>query len=187
MRGRPVVSATPQLQTASDGKPTFFDWLFILTLCSALVAVAWVGHLAYQEGVKTEQTKRYGELWLEWLKKAGTERHHAAFEPQACARAEGRTWGACLSWLTSVDGPMASQTNAFTGQPLKIGLKCDMTDRGLVGALVLERLTHTPPGSAVPMVVEPLVEADSIKDAVPLRVTVCDKGAGPIKIGETEF
>ena len=187
MRGRPVVSATPQLQTASDGKPTFFDWLFILTLCSALVAVAWVGHLAYQEGVKTEQTKRYGELWLEWLKKAGTDRHHAAFEPQACARAEGRTWGACLSWLTSVDGPMASQTNAFTGQPLKIGLKCDMTDRGLVGALVLERLTPTPPGSAVPMVVEPLVEADSIKDAVPLRVTVCDKGAGPIKIGETEF
>jgi len=62
-----------------------------------------------------------------------------------------------------------------------------MVDRGLMGALVLERLTPTPPGSAVPVVVEPLLPTDSIKETLNLRVSVCDKGAYPIKIGETDF
>ena len=182
-----MVSATPESLPASDGKPTFFDWLFILTLGLAVLGVVWVGHLAYNEGVKTELTKRHGEVWLEWLKKASSHRAEADFEPQVCARAQGRTWGPCLAWLTSVEGPMAGQSNAFTGEPLKLALKCDMSDRGMVGLLVLERLTPTPPGSAVPVVVDPLTEADSIKDTMSVRVTVCDKGAGPIKIGETEF
>jgi hypothetical protein len=182
-----VVSATPDALPASDGKPTFFDWLFIFALCLSVLAVAWVGYLAYKEGVKTELTKRHGEAWLEWLQKANTQRIKSGDQPPACARADGLTWGQCLSWLKSSDGPMAGQTNAFTGEPLNIGLKCDSADRSLVGALVLERLTPTPPGSAVPLVVEPLVENDSIKVALSLRVTVCDKGAGPIKIGETEF
>ncbi|MEY2622594.1 MAG: hypothetical protein RIT26_2414 [Pseudomonadota bacterium] len=182
-----MVSATPESLPASDGKPTFWDVCFILLLCLAVVGVVWVGHLAYKEGVKTELTKRHGEAWLEWLNKANGVRGDAGFEPQACARAEGRTWGPCLAWLVSAEGPMAAHVNAFTGEPQKLGLKCDMDDRGLVGALVLERLKPTPPGSAVPVVVEALADTDPIKDVLSLRVTVCDKGAGPIKIGETEF
>ncbi len=169
------------------GRPTFSDTLFLVTLCLAVVAVAWVGQLAYKEGAKTETTKRHGEAWLEWLQKTGPNRAKVDFAVQACARSAGKTWGDCQAWLMSDEGPFQGQVNAFSGKPLNLGVKCDMVDRGLVGALVIERLTPTPPGSAVPVVVEPLNTSDSIAEPLTLRVSVCDKGAGPIKVGETEF
>lgn len=183
----PVVSTSSEATALHSGRPNFSDGVFLVFLVLAVLAVAWVGQLAYQEGVKTELTKRHGEAWLEWLQQTGPKRAQADFEVAACARAAGKTWAECQTWLTSEAGPFHDQINAFSGKPLTFGAKCDMVDRGLVGALVIERLTPTPAGSAVPVVIEPLNANDSIADAVNLRVSVCDKGAGPIKVGETEF
>lgn len=170
-----------------SGKPTFADGVFLVLLFLTVLAVAWVGLLAYKEGVKTEITKRHGEAWLEWLQKSASNRAQLDYPIGACARIKGKTWGDCHAWLVSDEGPFKDQINAFTGKPLSFGGKCDMVDRSLVGALVIERLTPTPPGSAVPMVVEPLMASDAIGESLSLRVSVCDKGAGPIKVGETEF
>ncbi|MDI9331088.1 MAG: hypothetical protein QM527_07225 [Alphaproteobacteria bacterium] len=152
-----------------------------------LGCVVWVGSLAYSEGQKTEQTKRHGEAWLAWLQESNPEREKAEFEPSACSRQTGRTWGGCLQALTDQDLPLTHQINAFTGQPVTWAPKCDFQDRSLVGVLVLEKLNPTPPGSAVPFVVTPMSPSDPIASAMGVRLTVCDKGAGPIKIGETEF
>lgn len=156
-------------------------------LVAALGAVVWVGQLAYHEGVKTEQTKRLGEAWLDWLLKTGAERNDPALSDGPCSRANSKTWGECHLWVTGPDGPLRDQINPFDQQPIKLAPKCDFQDRTLVGALVLEKLMPTAPGSAVPFVMTPLVSADPINAAVMVRVTVCDKGAGPIKIGEVEF
>jgi hypothetical protein len=48
-------------------------------------------------------------------------------------------------------------------------------------------MVSTPLGSAVPMVISPLKEGDAIDGKLQIRVTVCDKGGYPIKIGELEF
>jgi hypothetical protein len=180
--------SSSSLPTASsNGRPVFSDGVFLALLALALGVVVWVGHLAYVEGHKTEQTKRLGEAWLQWLQQAGTDREREDFLPRACARSGDRQWGACLNGLTDEEGPLKNQVNAFSGQPFAVVAKCDFADRSTVGALVIEKLSPTPPGSAVPFVVSPLSVSDPIDGVLALRVAVCDKGAGPIKIGEAEF
>jgi len=52
---------------------------------------------------------------------------------------------------------------------------------------MLEKIVATPPGSAIPFVNSPLTESDQIDQKMQIRVTVCDKGAYPIRISELEF
>jgi len=82
---------------------------------------------------------------------------------------------------------MAQQRNAFTQEAIRLVAKCDPADRTLVGALSIEKLLPTPPGSAVPAIVSALTAEDLIEQKLQLRLAVCDKGAAPIKIGEVEF
>ena len=56
-----------------------------------------------------------------------------------------------------------------------------------MGAIVLEKMIATPPGSAVPVINSQLVDSDAIDQKLQLRVTICDKGSYPIKIAELEF
>ena len=65
--------------------------------------------------------------------------------------------------------------------------KCDKSDLSTRGAISLSNLVSTPLGSAVPVVISPLKEGDAIDGKLQIRVTVCDKGGYPIKIGELEF
>ncbi len=182
-----MVSTVPLSTSNEMGKPRLWDWAFLTVLALSLGAVVWVGQLAYHEGVKTERTKRLGEAWLEWLQSTGADRNSGQGGVAACARTSGLTWGVCQDWVTGPDGPLRAQLNPFDQRPLRLAPKCDFHDRTLVGALVLEKLMPTPPGSAVPHIISPLGSGDAIDAVLNLRVTVCDKGAGPIKIGEVEF
>ena len=98
-----------------------------------------------------------------------------------------RTWGPCLKALTTQGGPLANMVNPFSHKPIAVVPKCDMTDRQLAGSLVLEKIQPTPPGSAIPTVNSPLTESDPIDQKMQIRITVCDKGAYPIRIAELEF
>ena len=98
-----------------------------------------------------------------------------------------RTWGPCLKALTTQGGPLADMVNPFSHKPIALVAKCDMTDRQLAGSLVLEKIQPTPPGSAIPTINSPLAESDPIDQKVQIRITVCDKGAYPIRIAELEF
>ena len=199
---------------------------FIVFLVAAMVGVAWVGRLAYLEGVKGEVTKRNGEAWAKWLAQAGLDRSKPGYEPSACATgfipvaapvtpaqapvetyseayvAEppvasavlmpkespvARTWGPCFKALTTAGGSMASFLNPFTEKPLVIVPKCDIADRSLAGSMTLDKTIATPPGSAVPFLSSSLTETDSIEQKMQVKVTMCDKGAYPIRIAELEF
>ena len=153
----------------------------------SVVLVAWVGVLAYEEAMKTEQTKRNGEAWLKWLSEAAPKRAAQGFPAAACAATSGNLWGGCQEWLQGASGPLHTIRNPFLGGTLKVVPKCDPSDRSLVGALAIEKMIPTPPGSAVPAVISPLAGEDLIEQKVQLRLAVCDKGAWPIKIGEVEF
>lgn len=172
----------------SDGKPLAWDWLFLLVFCACVLGSAWVGVLAYREGQKTEATKRTGESWAQWFGAQAEGRSQEGYMPIACAARPGATWGACQAWLMGADGPMHGQRSAFDpGQSIRVLARCDPADRSGAGMVALEKLTPLPPGSAVPFIVSPLTERDPIDQRLTLRVTVCDKASGPIRIAEPEF
>lgn len=188
---------------------TLADMSFLVFLAAILMAVVWLGRIAYLEGVKTEVTKASGEAWVQWFTEASPKRFTPGFEPSSCAggaspagtngKSAGsdagasvnpvpeRLWEGCLESLMKDVEPIAGLRNPFSGKPLMFAAKCDTDDRSLVGAMVLEKLTPTPPGSAVAYTTSSLVGADIIERKLQLRVTVCDKGAYPIRIAEVEF
>lgn len=65
--------------------------------------------------------------------------------------------------------------------------KCDPSNKKLAGALVIEKLVNTAPGSPQAQVALPLTEQDLIAQKMQLRVTYCDMGAYPGRAAETEF
>ena len=195
---------------------TLADICFLAFVAVILLVVVWLGHLAYMEGMKTEVTKANGEAWAKWFAQASPKRFKPGSSPDACAGvapqampagANGKsagngnkaaadananpapspTWGECLEALTQGGAQFAELRNAFTDKPLALAAKCDSSDRTLAGALVLEKLTPTPPGSAVPNTASPLTGADAIEQKLQVRITVCDKGAYPIRIAELDF
>lgn len=209
--------------------PTFPDILFLIFLALAMLGVAWVGSLAYHEGMKTETTKRNGEAWVKWFSNEAPLRGKAGYEPADCATGlvpvaplvtpapiileqvsqadpelkietpppiptslhpvapAPRTWGPCLKAITGPGGPLENKVNPFTKIPISLVAKCDMADRSLAGSMALEKTTPTPPGSAIPFISSPLTESDPIDQKMQIRVTMCDKGAYPIRIAELEF
>lgn len=178
---------------------TFTDKMFVLFLVFIVVMVSWLGVLNYQEGNKTELTKRNGEAWMAWLAEAGTHRFEADYAHKACAggvkptqdasqtaEAVLGTWGACVKYLLN-ETELKELKNPFLGDAPQFAAACDPKDRSLIGAIVLEDLTPTPAGSPIPFVASQLMDTDPIDTKLQVRVTICDKGSEPIKIGEIEF
>jgi len=219
---------SPEKNSASINRLKLADYIFLLFLVLAMAGVAWVGSLAYKEGMKTEATKRNGEAWVKWFTQAALDRNKSGYEPNACATGfltvamptrpieavepyseayvapisettlaaapslaasapTPRTWGPCLKVLTAQNGPMSEYLNPFSQKAIVIVPKCDMADRSLAGSMSLEKTVPTPPGSAVPVISSPLTDSDSIESKMQIRVTMCDKGAYPIRIAELEF
>ncbi len=176
--------------------PTGSDKLFLAFLVLIVAAVTWLGVVNYQEALKVEKAKTNGEAWVAWLTEAGTTRHEADTKLTACkggvkAPADAKadtpgTWGACLAHILA-NTELKDQVNAFFNKPPHFVAACDSKDRTLMGAILLEDLMPTPPGSATPFVASQLLETDSIDYKMQLRLSVCDKGSAAIKVAEFEF
>jgi hypothetical protein len=175
------------------------SYSFLLFMALIVVAVTWLGVLNFTEGKKTEVAKSNGEDWVAWLTEQGTTRFEADYKIEACkggvkpsseaAKTEGPvlgTWGACLDYILK-NTEHKNQNNAFFNKPPHFVEKCIPTDRTIMGAIVLEDLMPTPPGSAIPFVGTQLVETDPIDYKMQLRISVCDKGGYAVKVAEFEF
>jgi hypothetical protein len=172
------------------------DKLFLAFLVLIIAAVTWLGVVNYKEALKVEVAKSNGEAWVEWLTETGTTRFeadtkHAAckggVKPPADAKADTPgTWGVCLAHILA-NTDLKDQINVFFNKPPHFVAACDPKDRTLMGAILLEDLMPTPPGSATPFVATQLLETDSIDYKMQLRLSVCDKGGYAIKVAEFEF
>jgi hypothetical protein len=110
-------------------------------------------------------------------------------EPNAKAEAPepiAGTWGACLKYMLT-ETEFKDIINTFLGETPQFVPACNPADHSLAGAVFIEKMVPTPPGSAVPVVNSPLAETDAIDQKMQLRLSVCDKGAYPLKIAEFEF
>lgn len=190
---------TPPVST----QPTLMDWLFLLSCAVALAVVAFLGKLAYTEAMKTETAKRNGEAVVTWMQEATAGRFEADFGVAACAgsatppagaapaadkaAAAPNTWGGCLDAIL-VQTSMKTLDNPFReGIALDFAPACNPDDRSLAGNIVMEKITATPPGSAVPTVITPLTPDVAIDQKIQVRLSVCDKGAYAVKVAEFEF
>ncbi len=182
-------NAPPQPIPAISGKPNLGDTLFLIFLGCMLVLVAWVGVLAYRDGMKNEITKHNGEAWVKWLKESSEPRMQENFAIESCSAStdERRRWGDCFEAILQNVKELQNQSNAFSGKPLEFISKCDPKDRSTVGSIVLEKIVPTPPGSAIAAITSELVSLDAIDTKISLKLTVCDKGGYPIKVDEFEF
>ncbi len=176
--------------------PNSADKLFLAFLVLIVAGVTWLGVVNYQEALKTEQAKSNGEAWVAWLTETGTTRFEAntphpackgGVKPTADAKADTPgTWGACLAHIMATT-ELKDQVNTFFNKPPHFVAACDPKDRTLMGAILLEDLMPTPPGSATPFVASQLLETDSVDYKMQLRLSVCDKGGAAIKVAEFEF
>ena len=178
---------------------TSVNYWFLLLLALIVVAVTWLGIMNFTEARKTEVAKSNGEDWVTWLTEQGSARFEADYKIEGCkggVKPSGDpaksgtpvlgTWGACLDYIMK-NTELKNQTNTFFNEPPKLLEKCIPTDTSTAGAIILEDLMPTPPGSAIPFVGSQLVEADPIDYKMQLRLSVCDKGGYPIKVAEFEF
>ncbi len=198
------MSSTPEHSTPTIvTQPTLSDWMFIAACVLALCVVAFLGKLAYVEAMKTETAKRNGEAVMTWMQEASNGRFDADYGVAACAgtalKAAGvvppsenvvsppNTWGGCIDAML-IQTSMKTLDNPFReGNALDFAPACNTEDRNLAGNIVLEKITATPPGSAVPTVVSPLTSDVAIDQKILVRLSVCDKGAYAVKVAEFEF
>ena len=198
----------------SDGGFSTSDYGFFALMALVVVAVTWVGVLSFEEGMHTEKSKRNGEAWVAWLTENSAKRFDPDYPLRACAgglqaptatqasepAAEGateeapkpaaasvpNTWGACLAEIVKAPA-FATMVNPFTGKAPDLVEKCDPADHNLHGDIAIEKSIGNPPGSAVPVTISALVPGDAIDAKLQLKLSICDKGAYPIKVSEFEF
>ena len=172
------------------------DKFFIVFLLLVIAAVTWLGVVNYKEAIKVEASKVNGEAWVAWLTEIGTTRFEANTQLTACkggvkppadAKADTPgTWGVCLAHILA-NTELKDQINPFFNVAPHFVAACVPSDRTMMGAILLEDLMPTPPGSATPFVASQLVETDAIDYKMQLRLSVCDKGGYAIKVAEFEF
>jgi hypothetical protein len=181
------------------------DWLFLLSCIAALALVAWFGKMNYTEANKTETAKRNGEAVVAWMQEATAGRFEADFGVAACAGTVAppagaepsadkaatakapNTWGGCLDAIL-VQSTMKTLDNPFReGIALDFAPACNPDDRSLAGNIVIEKITTTPPGSAIPTIISPITPDVVIDQKIQVRLSVCDKGAYAVKVAEFEF
>lgn len=201
------------------------DYGFFALMAIVVVLVVWVGIMSFEEGMKTEVSKRNGEAWVAWLTQTSAKRFDAGFELAECAASpqaaetpsspptsagaeEASTedvadavpkqqapapaapapnsWGACAAKIMELP-EFKKMVNPFTGQAPILVEKCDPADHSLHGSIAIEKSVATPVGSAIPTTVSPLIPSDAIDTKLQLKLSVCDKGAYPIRVSDFEF
>ena len=198
-------SPQAHLNPPATTQPTSMDWLFLVSCVGALALVAWFGKMNYTEANKTETAKRNGEAVVSWMQEATAGRFEADFGVAACAGTapspDGaapaadkattakapNTWGGCLDAFL-LQTTMKTLDNPFReGIALDFAPACNPDDRSLAGNIVIEKITATPPGSAIATIISPITPDVVIDQKIQVRLSVCDKGAYAVKVAEFEF
>jgi len=172
------------------------EFLFILTLTGALVLVGFLGRISMQEARRTEAAKEQAVKMVQWFESlsANSEDIPPSLKEQCVAvdpsdkSGSGKsasTWQSCRNALAMEGGPLHGYTNPFSENNAVFNEKCDRKDLATRGGIVVEESLKVPPGQ--PAVFAPIQDGRSLEKDLTLRVTICDKGSFPIKIGETKL
>ncbi len=172
------------------------EFLFILTLTGALVLVGFLGRISMQEARRTEAAKEQAVKMVQWFESlsANASEITAAIKDQ-CGVAEpvektastsvAKTWQTCREALALEGGPLYGYVNPFGEENPLFNEKCDRKNISTRGAIIVEESLKVPPGQ--PAAFAPMQDGRLLEKDLAFRVTICDKGSFPIKIGEAKL
>ncbi len=176
-----------------------FDLCFVTFLVAMLALVCLLGHQNYVEGQKSEAVRETALNFVKWLE-AGQRLRDAGqpLEPAACARGAattaggttapaGFTWHECLHALQGPGQPLAGLRNLLDPRGLVFSGKCDRAALGTKGSIVVEKGLLGVNGTAQVIAYAPIVDHDSLRDEVLLRVSVCGRGFMTLGVAELKF
>ena len=200
-----MCSAQAQPNAPVSTQPTATDWIFMLSCVVVMAVVALLGKFTYTEATKIETAKRNGEAVVTWMQEAAAGRFEPDFGVAACAGTAPapagaapdtdkvasakapNTWGGCLNAILAHPNIKILNNPFREGITLDFAPACNPDDRSLKGNIVMEKITPTPPGSAIASIVSSLTPDVVIDQKIQVRVSVCDKGAHAVKVAEFEF
>lgn len=172
------------------------EFLFVVTLIGALVLVGFLGGISVQEARRTDAAKERAVKMVQWFESlsANASETTAAIKDQ-CGVAEpvektastsvAKTWQACREALALEGGPLYGYVNPFGEENPLFSEKCDRKNISTRGAIIVEESLKVPPG--LPAAFAPIQDGRLLERGLAFRVTICDKGSYPIKIGEAKL
>jgi len=167
---------------------TASDALFLLCLLAALVGVGLIGHLAYQEGVKTEAAKANAAQLKDWFDQLEAATAKGLGSPlEDCADDAEKTWENCQNALLGEKGPLRGVKNPFDAALPVLGPKCDRADLNTRGLVVVEKGTPAPPGAPPAVSFGVMENGEKLTKDLPLRIMVCNKGSYALKVAEVKL
>lgn len=172
------------------------EFLFILTFVGALVLVGFLGRISMQEARRTEAAKEQAVKMLQWFESLSTnagEISSAIKDPckagesaeKGAVASGAATWQSCREALALEGGPLHGYVNPFSDEYAVFNEKCDRKNIATRGAIVVEEALKVPSGQ--PAAFAPMQDGRPLEKELAFRVTICDKGSFPIKIGEAKL
>lgn len=172
------------------------EFLFILMLVAALGLVGFLGRISLQEARRTDAAKEQAVKMLRWLDSLSAnsndiapalKAHCVAGQPedQSAAVKTGSAWQTCRDALALEGGPLHGYINPFSAEFPVFSEKCDRKNIATRGAIIVEESLKVPPGQTAKFV--PMQAGRLLENGLAVRVTICDKGSYPIKIGEANL
>jgi hypothetical protein len=129
-----AIATSPKLRLVTG------DYAFLALMVLVLISVTWIGILAYEEGLKTEGTKRNGEAWAAWMTEAGTKRLSADYDIPACGNGAKATPEAAPA-----DSPAAdASSDGLAATPEKAAAPAAAPEAASWGTCLAYLQTHSP-------------------------------------------
>lgn len=186
-----------QADSASPQAVAFWrvgDWVFLMALALALLAVVWCGRFSFKDGRLLEVAKSNGEVVAAWAAQLA-DRKSQPLALASCATSTARTtglqgqanWGSCRQALLAEGGPLAQLSNPFGRQNPVLGQRCDKKNPNARGVVTLEKGTSSLPGMPAHVTWELLADEDALVSGMLLRVQACDAGGYALKIAEIKL
>jgi hypothetical protein len=171
---------------------TLADGVFVAVLVAVFIAVVVLGTYNYQEAAKTETAKREAEAVMAWLESQAPLRDNPDYPVTACGPALETasllppTWEACRAYFLS-QPEFRDARNPFSEGPLSVADACVPGKAALRGALVFEKFVPAPDGSQAPPTTPPMPPGELLSKHLSIRVSICNRDAEPVFVGQVDF
>ena len=160
-------------------------------LLGSLAMVGVLGRMSLAEARKTDSSKDRAVALLQWFDDLAADpakvdlAQRDKCKPDDVANGSGKTWLACRNALLAEGGPLHGVVNPFDSEYSVFGDKCDRKNTATRGIIVVEESLKVMPGQ--PAAFGPMPPTRPLEKDLGFRVTVCDKGSFPIKVGESKL
>ena len=173
-------NAEPKKPYITGGDIAFFIFVIVVS-----ITMTNISYTIWKDEMSSSETKSEGEQVVAILTEQGLKRGNAEANPAAVCDFSSMTWAACRDAMFAVGGPLAETKNNFSTNNLVISPACDRNDLHTLGSFIFEKGTPKPDGSG--FAYSPIADDVKLDQAVPMRLSACDRGFVAEHVSEFTF